>query len=352
MAEITKNRVAAALRAYAEEAHKKAAEGNPDRMTVADGQGGISTHAAQPKPDPALGHLLADVGADGSIRTTKPLPEGGPDRMTVADGQGGISTHAAQPKADPALGDLRHDTSSDSSVRKSASPSERVARIRQALGGGNTAAQPAQKQADSSRPQADSSQPAQDNIQLNRDVLAKIAASALSTEEGASYIFSVLEKQAGREAAQHYIREAMHAAEVIEGVDQVKQAAYADSYNKAEMVYQALDEAGVTEQDADAIIKQAALHQAKLEEFDHPLLKQAYAQGIDDAALLAAADEEVGEGELEEGALDEALPMGGEDLAPEEIIALLGEMVEAGVISEEDVIAALSEGGEEEMLPM
>jgi hypothetical protein len=67
---------------------------------------------------------------------------------------------------------------------------------------------------------------------------------------------------------------------------------------------------------------------------------------MDDAALLAAADESAGE----EGAIpvDEAMPMGGEELGPEEITAILEEMLATGEITEEDILAAVAatEGGE------
>ena len=38
-------------------------------------------------------------------------------------------------------------------------------------------------------------------------------------------------------------------------------------------------------------MKQAALHQEKIEGYEDDMLKAAYVQGMDDAALMAAADE-------------------------------------------------------------
>ena len=109
----------------------------------------------------------------------------------------------------------------------------------------------------------------------------------------------------------------------------------------------------MTEAHADAIIKQAALHQETLASLDHPLLKAAYAQGMDDASLMAAADEAGAPEGAEppaDGAspADEALPMGGESLSEEEIMALLQEMLASGQITEKDILEAVqaTSGGE------
>lgn len=326
-----KNEVVALLRGYAK---KIAADGSPDRMTVADGQGGISTHSAQPKKDPGEAELKQDQPADGTMRSSD-TPASSPDRMTVADGQGGISTMGAQPKKDPGEADLKKDQPADGAVRKSAS--DRVNAIRNAITGANPALAPVVQQKAATAPAAPS-------IDLSADTLAKIASAILSTEEGINFTHSLFEKQAGEAAARQQIQEAILAATSFDEVEQTKSAAMNDVFAKAASIHKDL-QGIITEVEADEILKIAHIHQEALLAYDSPLLKQAYAAGMDDAALMEASEEAGGA----EGAppVDEALPMGGESLSEEEIMALLEEMIASGEISEEDVMAALqaTEGG-------
>lgn len=331
-----KNEIAAMLRNFA---IKLAADGSPDRMTVADGQGGISTASAQPKTDSGEAGVKSEQPADSTIR--KSTPQGGtPDRMTVADGQGGISTNGQQPKKDSIEDEIKKDQPADGAVRKSA----RIDNIRAAIFGNaapaSTPAPLAQKAATNAQPQ---SAPVLD---LSPDTLAKVATAILSTEEGIDFTHRLFEKQAGEAAAREQIMEAIAAAEMFDNTEAVKSAAYADVFEKAAQIEYALSQT-ITEAEADEILKVASFHQSEIDALEDPMLKMAYAQGMDDAALMEAADEAGGA----EGAppLDEALPMGGEELSQEEVLQLLEEMIAEGLITKEDVeqaIAMSGEGGE------
>jgi hypothetical protein len=360
MAQQPQNKVAAVLRKYAEKiaADKSASgEGAPDRMTVADGQGGITTEKKTPPQDPGEGELKRDQPADGTQRPGASVPAGGPDRLTVADGQGGITTSKDSPKKDPGEEELKKDQPADGETRKAATLSERAQRIRAAVTKVNPAlAAKIEKAAAPTAPAgstvgkpSEAEKKAETNerpsLQFSQETLAKIASSILSTDEGVQFVHDTLEKQAGEAAARAQIQEAIMAAQTYDESEQVKMAAFHDLTEKVAAIHNALDEADVSEADAEAILKQAAFHQEKMASFEHPLLKAAYAQGMDDAALLTAADEAAGE----EGVppVDEAMPMGGEDLSEEEIMALLEEMIASGEITEEDVMNALAatEGG-------
>ena len=331
-----KNEVVALLRNFAS---KLASGGSPDRLTVADGQGGISTHAAQPKKDPGEAELKDGLPVDGQVNTSS-TPTSNPDRLTVADGQGGISAHAAQPKKDPGEAELKAGLPADGVVRKSAS--DRVNAIRNAVFGKPAAAAApaaafAQKQATPA--------PALASIDLSQDMLAKIASTALSTEEGIAFIHNLFEKQAGEAAARAQIAEAIHMANAYDSTQHVKSAAINDVFEKAAAIYEELSSV-ITEDEADDILKVAAFHQNALMELEHPMLKQAHAMGMEDAALMEAAAE--AEGAEGAPAVDEALPMGGEELTEEDILALLEEMIASGDITQEDVMEALAatEGAE------
>lgn len=347
------HKVAAAIRQYAEKlASEKAAagEGAPDRLTVADGQGGITTSKGTVPKDVGQSELEVRQPKDGTAVQTSSANASGGERMTVADGQGGITASKGSVPADPGQAELEVNQPTDGSVVKGATISKRAASIRAALINANPAlaekfapasqssAAPAVKTAGNN--QAAASAP---NIQLSSDTLCKIARAILSSDEGVRFAHDMLEKQAGEEAARNQIMEAIQASQVYDESEHVKQAAFNDLGNKAVAIHNSLLQAGVTEDDADSILKQASVIQEKLAGYEHPLLKAAFAQGMDDASLMAAADEAGGE----EGAppMEEALPMGGEQLGEEEIMALLEEMLASGQITEEDIKTAIGAAG-------
>ena len=339
------NKIRSALKRFASDLEKSAAEGNPDRMTVADGQGGVSASAGSVPQDPGESDVKRDQPTDGTIRNSDGEPAGSPDRMTVADGQGGVSASPGSVPADSGEGDVKIDQPTDGTTRKSAGISERAARIRNLLGG----------QAPSSNGQNKSAQAARTNsptpdFPVDSDVLRKIASDVVNTEEGVQFLYNMYEKQAGERGAREQILGAIEASKAYDEREIVKQASYDDLVEKVAAIHGAMEQQGVTEEDADYILKTAAEHANNLESLEHPLEKQAYAAGMDDAAMLASADEAAGM----EGVppVDEAIPMGGEEMGEEDILMLLQAMLESGEISEEEIIAALggaegAEGGEE-----
>jgi hypothetical protein len=368
MADKPQNKVAAVLRQYAEKvaAEKSAAgEGAPDRMTVADGQGGISTEKKQPPTDPGEGEVKRDQPSDGKNIDGAAIPGGSPDRLTVADGQGGITAQKGSPSKDPGETEVKDDQPADGEARKAAGLSDRAKRIRAAV----TKANPAlgsrfAKEADSKAPTQGKSEGAAaekkagnegaPKIEFNQETLAKIASVILSTDEGIQFTHDLFEKQAGEAAARAQIADAIAAAQSYNKDEQIKAAAFNELNEKVASIHHALDEAGISEEDAGAILKQAAFHQQKIASYEHPMLKAAYVQGMDDAALLGAADEAAGAGAEGAPPVDEAMPMGGEELSEEEILALLEEMIANGEITEEDVMAAVqatSGGGGEGAAP-
>jgi hypothetical protein len=337
------HKVAAAIRQYAEKiaAQKSASDGSPDRMTGADGQGGITTSKGTIPKDKGEAELNVRQPADGTIRTAAQVPAGGPDRLTVADGQGGITATKGTIPKDPGEEELKRDQPADGAVVKGANLSKRAASIRAALVQANPELAkrfaPAQKKVEK---QAGASGASAPTLDLSVETLCKIARIIVSSDEGVRLTYDLLEKQAGEEAARAQILEAIQASQVVDDNEQIKQAAFADLQTKVYSIHDALQQANVTEADADVIIKTAAVHQDAISAFAHPLLKSAYAQGMDDAALMTAADEATGE----EGVppVDEALPMGGESLGQEEIMALLQEMLASGQITEQDILEAVA----------
>ena len=348
------NKVTQVLRDYATKmAAEKAA--SPDRLTTADGQGGITTHKGTIPTDVGEGELTRDQPTNGTNRQVVAIPAGGPDRLTTADGQGGITAAGGTIPKDPGEEELKADQPRDGEVRKAATFSKRASGIRDALRSANPAFAASISAAQPTAPRATEPEKAAsgvDNgvIDLSTSTLAKIASAILSTDAGVRYVHDTLEKQAGEDAARLQIREAIEASRNFDATEQVKSAAFDDLGHKVVEIHAALQSGGVTDDIADVIIKQAAFHSKKIDELAHPLLKQAYAQGMDDAALLAAADDAGAEGIEGAPPVEEAMPMGGEDLSEEEIMALLQEMIDSGQITEEDIMEAVAASGGGEVL--
>ena len=343
------NKIRSALKRFASELEKSAAEGSPDRMTVADGQGGVSTSAGSVPKDPGEEEVKNDQPTDGNTNQSAGEPAGGPDRMTVADGQGGVSAAPGSVPSDSGESDVKSEQPMDGDTRKSAGISARAARIRNLLNGQpNTAAHDGQNKSAQTNPtQAQHARTPAPDFPVDDDVLRKIASDVVSTEEGVQFLYNMYEKQAGEKGAREQILGAIEASKAYDEREIIKQASYDDLVEKVAAIHGAMDQQGVTEEDADYILKTAAQHATNLESLEHPLEKQAYAAGMDDAAMLASADEAAGM----EGVppVDEAIPMGGEEMGEEDILMLLQAMLESGEISEEEIIAAL--GGAEGAAP-
>ncbi len=353
MSTTPKNAVSQHLAALA---HKLAS--GPDRMTVNgnDGEGGITTEKGTIPKDGGEALVRADIPANAAVRTTT-TPDGSPDRMTVAgnDGEGGITTEKGTIKADPGLAEVRSEIPENAAVRKSAAA--RINSIRAAVTtanpqlGARLPSQPAGTPAAAIHKAAGSvAAQGGPTLDCSEVVLAKIARQILATDEGMSLAYAVFEKEAGEKAAAERISEAIAASHQFDAVEREKSASINDGMTKAASLYTSLCQY-ISESDADEIIKTAHVHQTALDELSHPMLKQAYAQGMDDAAAIEGAEEAGpipgGEGDpAAEGAPPEdgAIPMGGEQLGEEEILQLLTEMVQSGEITPEELAAALGEG--------
>ena len=171
-------------------------------------------------------------------------------------------------------------------------------------------------------------------LDLSPDMLIKLAKVVISTNEGVAYARYALEKSAGAEHADEMIK-AAHAASVAHDETlYIKQAAFNEGMSAAASIHSELSRI-VTEADAEGILKQATLHCTNLDALDHQMLKEAYATGMEDAAAMEEG--------VEAGAAEPEIPMGGEQLSMEDVIALLQEMIASGEISEEDVVAGLQE---------
>lgn len=322
--------IVAALRATAGSLNKSA--GAPDSMTSADGQGGISTQSGSPKKDPGETDLKRTQPADGTANPSS-APGGAPDSMTTADGQGGITTASGTPKKDPGEEELKRTQPADAERNKSAH--ERVASIAAALHASNPTAFKAPQQ-DASK-QARNQQPGADLKDVSDATLVKLARAILATEEGVAVTSRLLAKQAGESDYAAMIAQATADARAYDEIDQIKSAAFDEGVATARNVFGELQGMGISEADAGEILKSASVHVTAIMELDHPMLKAAYAQGMDDAAAMDEG--------MEAGAEEGALPMGGEQLSPEDAMALLQQLVAEGVITEQEVQDALAQAG-------
>jgi len=202
---------------------------------------------------------------------------------------------------------------------------------------------------------------------LSQEALAKLASVIISSEEGAAMANELLEKNAGEVAAREMISAAYAAANAQANlqnefnkeasrmeksaaeVEMTKAAAVDAIASTAAELADSMDQNGLTEQDADEILKTAAAHQDYISNepaLQHPMLKKAYAQGMDDAAAMEDAAAAGGAPEI---------PMGGEEITEEKIMAVLEQLVAAGQIEEDDAMAIVQElsgGGAPEGAPV
>lgn len=310
----------------------------PDRMTSADGgNGAVEVSSASVKKDPNVDDLKKDVPADGAPRDSASNAST-PDRMTAADGgNGAVEVSTGAVKSDPNLADLKKDVPADGEPRKAASlqglVQAAVAKFRTKEASAPAATNSQTKEAGEGSP-----------LQFSQDVLAKLASACLADEEGADFMYRVVEKSAGREAALARVQEAMQAADVVDQYEDVKSASAQDYLNLTSQNLDLLKSAGIDEHDAEFILKQAAYIEHLSEELckeasseeEATIIKMAMAQGMEDQAMLeeAMAGAEGAEGEVPE----EALPMGGlEGLTEEDLVALIEELLASGEITPEEL---------------
>jgi hypothetical protein len=271
------------------------------------------------------------------------------NQMVPSDGTPGDDTNALVPgeNLNPS-GTPSADKGAPAELPKMAS--ERVSNVRNALlsvfpGQAKAAAAPVESPVIAAVEVEDPSKSAgaaDSGLDLSPDMLVKLAKAVLSTNEGVAFARYTLEKAAGAEHADEMIK-AAHAASVSHDETlYIKQAAFNEGMSAAARIHGELSRV-VTEAEAGEILKQASLHCTNLDALEHPMLKEAYATGMDDGAALEEG--------AEAGVAEPEIPMGGEQLTIEDVIALLQEMIAKGEISEEDVAAGLqelqAEGGED-----
>jgi hypothetical protein len=315
MSNVKPNHLAALLKSQAASVLKSASSSTGE-PSVADGVAQVTAGTVPTDPGEAelKGQMVPKDGVPGD------------DTNTLVPGEN------LNPSGTPAA-----DKGAPAELPKMAS--ERVGAIRGALlsvlnpeGQAKAAAAPDAE--DPSKSAADS------GLDLSPDMLIKLAKVVISTNEGAAFARYALEKSAGAEHAEEMIKAAREAAVAHDETLLQKQAAFNEGMSAAAAIHANLSQM-INEDDADSILKQASLHCTNLDALDHPMLKAAYATGMEDAQVLEEG--------AEAGAEEPAIPMGGEQLTMEDVVALLQEMIANGEISEEDVIAGLQElqGGAE-----
>lgn len=316
MIPVKPNHLAKILRDQAE-AVVKSASSSTGAPSTADGVAQV-TKVTVPT-DPGEAELKKDLPTDG----------------VAGDSTNAMETAALHPSSTPAA-----DKGAPGELPKMAAA--RVSNVRNALlsvfpgvavkAAAGTAA-PAAAPAAGVAPAKSASAPAGD-LDLSPDMLIKLAKAVLATNEGVAFAQYTMEKAAGAEHAADMINMARASALAHDDTLYTKQAAYNEGLSKAAAIHAELS-AMITEADADSIIKQASLHCTNLEILGHPMLKAAYADGMQDAASL--------EGGAEAKDDKPSIPGGGEQLTMEDVVALLQEMIAKGEISEDDVVKGLQE---------
>lgn len=177
-----------------------------------------------------------------------------------------------------------------------------------------------------------------EGIKLSEDALAKIASEILATEEGAKFTTNLFRKKAGEEYAAAAIKEATEQARLYK-----EQEAKAANDPIAKI---ASELSKLPEEKQAEIARRLSIHASNIEEYEHELLKRAYAAGVEDAEAIMQNPEM-----LEAAEEPTAEDAGEAEITPEEVMEAVSEMVEAGEISEEQANAIIEEivaGAEEE----
>jgi len=169
-------------------------------------------------------------------------------------------------------------------------------------------------------------------------IYVKIASELAATEEGRALLASHLERRLGQEVARDLLKSAAE-AHAVEQEQLVKLAAAQEAHGLfVEVLCHSIEKRASTKRDDTWKKAAAEAHLARLDaipQLNHPLLKAAYAQGVDDAGAMVGAEGDVG-----------ALPGSeGTQINPEEIIALIQQMVESGEITAEEAQQILTELG-------
>lgn len=217
-------------------------------------------------------------------------------------------------------------TERDERVKSPTEPLSKMARIAEMAAG--LKAQYAEKQAAPQQPVAAPAAALPSDITQDQDLMSKLAsmaAVALGTEAGRAEFAKILERSAGIKEASAIVTAAAQATqEAQQAVKQASAQAELDAAQNAHL-------ARMVE-----FSKQA--HAAWQNCYETDMEKLAYAAGAEDANATADA--------VEAGA-DPSIPGAGEEgLTDDEILQVLGELVQSGQVSQEDAEAILQAAGE------
>lgn len=297
---------------------------NPDSMPGSEHDSKTPEEAAKPNKETRDGTMVPASGTS---------TEGAGDDSTVTRGHALEATESAEaPKKKPAV-------SADANAKEASDGTARLANELVGLIGAyqKQAEAPAAKAPVAALVVKKSSGPL--DMVLTTDVMAKVAAIALSTDEGVKAIEDILLKQAGAEAANKVFEFLAQQSDMAQ-----KQAEYdqgvADAAALIDLqIYEAgvkAGSAGNADADADMFFK---LGQAAA---DASLEGAGSVPGGEEAAGAMGAPAEGVEGAPAEG--------GGEELSIEDIAQALQSLVEDGTLqpeeAEEVIQALMGEGGE------
>ena len=271
------------------------------------------------------GTLGSEDSAPGSV-AKKPLVSGDANAKTAADEDG------AAKLANDILGDILkyRETQKQASDKPKEGEGEKQAADKSEEGEGEKQAANKSEEGEGEKSKQAHQGP---HMELTTDVLAKVAALILSSEEGADFVEAELAKAAGAEAAQETLRFLAEQSELAE-----KTAAYdagaADAESLIQQAVNALGAQGSQKQagnDATQLVREVANHLRTTKQ-----ASQADQLSFYEKLGQDAADASIGE---LMGAADDPMSMGAEELG--------GDMAGAEVMPDE---AGMDEGITEEEL--
>lgn len=217
-------------------------------------------------------------------------------------------------------------TERDERVKSPTEPLSKMARIAEMAAG--LKAQYAEKQAAPQQPVAAPAAALPSDITQDQDLMSKLAsmaAVALGTEAGRAEFAKILERSAGIKEASAIVTAAAQATQ--EAQHAVKQASAQAELDAAQNA-----------------------HLARMVEFSkqaHAAWQNCYATDMEKLAYAAGAEDANATADAVEAGADPSIPGAGEEgLTDDEILQVLGELVQSGQVSQEDAEAILQAAGE------
>jgi len=176
------------------------------------------------------------------------------------------------------------------------------------------------------------------DIEATPEFLCKLANALLSTEKGVRICDEYLAELRGKQAAAELISQARLANDHFLKQAAAEREAY-EAQAEAEAQWKAAYDA-LPQAEKDKLQKFASCHNPELDKIADPLMKAAYMQGAADAAEMDDAAAAGG---------DPALAGASGEPSPEQVAAILEELVASGQITPEEaqaILAQLSGGGD------